>query len=352
MDLALTYDDVALVPQYRNISSRAEPTLQTWLTKDLEIGIPFIPANMDSVVGVEMAEAMHERGGTAIHHRFRDPDETIELLKDIPYERRLISWGSTKTDELFSIIDTEPVYLVCIDVAHGHDTQVMKLVAELKNHPTNPQVVAGNVCTAIGYQDLVNAGADAVKVGIGPGAACTTRIVTGFGLPQFTAVRDCAEVAKKLKVPIIADGGIRGSRDCVLALAAGATSVMIGKLFAATVESAAKKVWSCLESGPCSCTENVHENDGFMFAQYRGQASRQFQEDYYGTVREGTVPEGEDMWIPVTGTVKELVDKLSGGLRSGMTYGGARTIQELQRKAEFVQVTHSYQWESQVREKG
>ena len=130
---------------------------------------------------------------------------------------------------------------VCVDIAHGHSDQMMRFVEQLKRSHGEKQVIAGNVCTAMAYHDLVNAGADAVKVGIGPGAACTTRMVTGFGVPQFTAVRDCAEVADKLRVPLIADGGIRGSRDIVLALAAGASTVMIGKLFALTEESAAEK---------------------------------------------------------------------------------------------------------------
>jgi IMP dehydrogenase len=186
------------------------------------------------------------------------------------------------------------------------------------------------------YHDLVNAGADAVKVGVGPGAACTTRMVTGFGIPQFTAVQDCALIAKKLRVPLIADGGLRTSRDAVLALAAGASTVMVGKLFALSRESAAQK------------RPNEKTRLG-LEAKFRGQASADFQNEFYGGLKAKTVAEGIDFWAPVTNTAEEVINNLLGGIRSGMTYGGARNIKELQQKAEFVQVSASYIHESKPR---
>jgi IMP dehydrogenase len=209
-------------------------------------------------------------------------------------------------------------------------------IQELKRTHPDKDVIAGNVCTAMAYHDLVNAGADAVKVGVGPGAACTTRMVTGFGVPQFTAVYDCAKIAEKLRVPLIADGGIRTSRDVVLALAAGASTVMMGKLFALTKESAAPK------------RKSAHSPTG-LEAKFRGQASEDFQNDFYGGLKHKTVAEGIDFWAPVSGSAMELLDKLLGGLRSGLTYGGARNIKELQRKAEFVEVSASYMAESRPR---
>jgi IMP dehydrogenase len=213
---------------------------------------------------------------------------------------------------------------------------MFRYVEELKSLHPDKEVIAGNVCTAMAYHDLVNAGADAVKVGVGPGAACTTRMVTGFGIPQFTAVQDCARIAEKLRVPLIADGGIRTSRDVVLALAAGASTVMVGKLFALTKESAAQK--RSLVSSPYG-----------LQAKFRGQASADFQNEFYGGLKAKTVAEGIDFWADVTGSAEELINNLLGGIRSGMTYGGARSLKELQRKAEFVQVSPAYIHESKPR---
>jgi IMP dehydrogenase len=196
---------------------------------------------------------------------------------------------------------------------------MINAIKHLREWNSGIEIIAGNVCTAQGFHDLVNAGATAVKVGIGPGAACTTRKVTGFGVPQFTAVQDCAKQARRMKIPLIADGGIKGSRECVLALAAGASSVMIGSLFANTHEAAKQGV------------------------PFRGQASEAFQRSFYGKVKKGTVPEGKMIHFDCdTRPAQSIIDELLGGIRSGMTYGGATTIKELQRKAEFIAVTSSY----------
>ncbi|HAB98361.1 MAG TPA: guanosine monophosphate reductase [Parachlamydiales bacterium] len=331
MRQALTYDDVALVPQFNNIPSRTEPSLESWLTKRLKIGIPLIASNMDTVIGEELADLLLQYGSIPIFHRFTPFEEQVRWVKK--YEKNtFVSCGIGKLDETRKLLDLGAAG-VCIDVAHGHSDRMFHHIQELKKTHPDHQIIAGNVCTAMAYHDLVNAGADAVKVGIGPGAACSTRIVTGFGVPQFTAVRDCARIAEKLRVPLIADGGIRNSRDVVLALAAGASSVMIGKLFALTKESAAQK----------RSTENGQE------AKYRGQASSDFQTEFYGGLKAKTVAEGIDFWAPVSGPADELINNLLGGIRSGMTYGGARNLKELQRKAEFVQVSPTYIAESRPR---
>ena len=246
-----------------------------------------------------------------------------------------VSCGIHDLEDTRTLLD-EGAAGVCVDVAHGHSDQMFGFVEELKKTHEGKDLIVGNVCTGMAYHDLVNAGADAVKVGIGPGAACTTRLVTGFGVPQFTAIKECAEIAEKLRVPLIADGGIRGSREVVIALAAGASTVMIGKLFALTTESAAQK-------------RDSKDSPSGLEAKYRGQASEDFQTEFYGVLKDKTVAEGIDFWAPVTGSANELIVGLMGGLRSGMTYGGARSIKELQRKAEFVEVTSSYMMESQPR---
>ncbi len=332
MRKAFTFDDVALVPQFNNVPSRTIPSLETWLTKNRKIHIPLICANMDTAISEELADILLAHQTLPIFHRFTDYESQVKWVKKYG-ENTFISSGIQKIDETRALLDLGAAG-VCIDVAHGHSDRMFRFIQELKKTHPDKEVIAGNVCTAMAYHDLVNAGADAVKVGVGPGAACTTRIVTGFGVPQLTAIYDCAQIAEKLRVPLIADGGIRNSRDVVLALAAGASTVMIGKLFALCKESGAKK------------REGSH---GKLEAKYRGQASEDFQNDFYGGLKEKTVAEGIDFWAPVNGTAKELIEKLLGGLRSGLTFGGAKSIKELQRKAEFVEVTPNYLTESYPR---
>lgn len=343
MDIGSTFDDVCLVPQYSNIPSRHIPVVETWLTKQHRIGFPIIPSNMDTVVSPALAKIVCDLGGEVIlpRHRFDD-----SLTNDYKYSAdwlseypvcRYITWGVTDLEDLMQFLQRHHMDVagVCLDIAHGHCEAMVKAIKIIREQYPPPflDIIAGNVCTPLGYNDLVNAGADAVKVGVGCGAACTTRLVTGFGVPQFTAIYECGKLAKKLRVPIIADGGIRSSRDIVLALAAGASSVMVGKLFAATIESAAEK-------------KNYPPPDGMM-ARYRGHASADYQVDFYGQCYH--IPEGESFWTPVTGSAEKLITELVAGIRSGMSYGGAMDIKELQRKAEFMRVTNTYQEESRVR---
>lgn len=328
---AYTFDDVALVPQFNNVPSRTEPVLESWLTKGRKIHIPLLCANMDTAISTELADLLIKEGSLPIFHRFTD-FETQKKWVTKYGDNTFISCGIQKIEETRALLDLGAAG-VCIDVAHGHSDRMFHFIGEIKRTHPDKDVIAGNVCTAMAYHDLVNAGADAVKVGVGPGAACTTRMVTGFGVPQLSAIYDCAQIAEKLRVPLIADGGIRNSRDVVLALAAGASTVMIGKLFALTNESAAPK----------------RKGEHGMEAKFRGQASEDFQNDFYGGLKDKTVAEGIDFWAPVTGSAKALIEQLLGGLRSGLTYGGARNIKELQRKAEFVEVTASYIQESRPR---
>lgn len=332
MKRAYTFDDIALVPQFNNIPSRTEPSLDSWLTKNRKISMPLVAANMDTVIGEDLAEVLIKNGSLPIFHRFADFDTQATWVKRFT-ENMFISCGIHNIDQTRRLLDLGAAG-VCVDVAHGHSAQMFKFIDEIKSSHPKSEVIAGNVCTGMAYHDLVNAGADAVKVGIGPGAACTTRIVTGFGVPQFTAIQECADIAEKLRVPLIADGGIRGSRDVVLALAAGASSVMMGKLFALTMESAATK----------------RKTDKGYEAKYRGQASEDFQTDFYGVLKDKTVAEGIAFWAPVSGEAQQFINGILGGIRSGMTYGGARSIKELQRKAEFVEVTATYMTESKPRQ--
>lgn len=343
MKRALTFDDVALVPQYNNVQSRTVPNLSTYLTKTTRVEMPLIPANMDTVISVSLAEILIEHGSFPIVHRFMTFEQKLEWINKFG-SKMYLSCGAKESDvdEIFRLYEKTQDHSfrgVCLDIAHGHSEIMLRTLDWCKKKMPNVEVIAGNVCTGMAYQDLVNAGADAVKVGIGPGAACTTRVVTGFGVPQFTAIQECYEVAKRLRVPLIADGGIRNSRDVSLALAAGASTVMMGKLFSMTFESASPKKF---------VYDNEIQGDR-CFSSYRGQASEAFQKDFYGELKKGTVAEGVSMETEITKSANEIIDELLGGVRSAMTYGGAKNITEFQQKAEFVEVTHNYMTESRPR---
>ena len=338
--LALTFDDVCLVPQYNNIDTRLEPNLGSWLTNSYKMGSPILASNMDTVICDELADILITNGSRPIFHRFCSFEQQSAWVKKYG-NKCFISCGYRGVDNALKLLEMGAAG-VCIDIAHGHSQKMIETVKAIRavfpqtGNWRDKQIIAGNVCTVNGYTDLYHAGADAVKVGIGPGCRCTTRTTTGFGVPQFSAIYEIAQQAKKLKIPVIADGGIRNGRDVALALAAGATTVMIGGLFAKTVESAAPT-----RADPFDANKT--------YKNYRGQASKEFQEEYYGTVKKGTVPEGEAMWTLCDKTAQELMDYLHGSLRSAMTYGSARTIGEFQDKAEFRQVTPAYMAESSVR---
>jgi len=220
------------------------------------------------------------------------------------------------------------VDVIVIDTAHGHSKGVIEAVRKIKSRFPSLQLIAGNVATAEATRDLIEAGADAVKVGIGPGSICTTRVVTGVGVPQITAVYDCAEEADKYGVPIIADGGVKYSGDVVKALAAGASVVMIGSLFAGTAESPGEME---IYQGR---SFKVYRGMGSLGAMASGSKDRYFQED-----AKKLVPEGVEGRVPYKGPLSETIYQLVGGLRSGMGYCGAKTIEDLRKKTQFIRIT-------------
>ncbi len=229
--------------------------------------------------------------------------------------------------------------LLVIDIAHGHADHVIEMIAKLKERLPDTPVIAGNVATAQGVGDLVQAGADAIKVGVGAGSICTTRIVTGFGVPQLTAIAECAQAGEQFGVPIIADGGIRTSGDLTKALAAGASSVMIGSLLAGTEESPGAAIVRNgrrykVVRGMASLTANV--------ARKEIEKLGEVDPDEW----ESIVPEGVEAMVPYRGAVKEIIHQLVGGLHSGMSYAGATCIPDLWEKAEFIRITAAGQIES------
>ena len=233
-------------------------------------------------------------------------------------------------DRARALVDAR-VDLLVVDTAHGHSAGVMEMVRRLKSTFPDLDLVAGNVATEQGTEDLIKLGVDAVKVGIGPGSICTTRVVTGVGVPQITAIAQCARAAQRNNVPIIADGGIKFSGDITKALAAGATSVMIGSLLAGTEESPGETI---LYQGR---TFKVYRGMGSIGAMRRGSADRYFQDSTESD--EKLVPEGIEGMVPYKGSLQVLVPQMVGGLRAGMGYCGAPDIETLRREAHFVRIT-------------
>lgn len=242
------------------------------------------------------------------------------------------------TMERVKLLINSGVDVIVIDTAHGHSRSVMATLKSIKKK-YDIEVIAGNVATAEGTLDLIKAGADAVKVGIGPGSICTTRIVAGAGVPQITAIKDCYSVARKFKIPLIADGGIKYSGDITKALAAGASVVMIGSLFAGTDESPGEVV---LYQGR---SYKVYRGMGSIGAMEQGAKDRYQQE---GVETKKLVPEGVEGRVPYKGTLSQSVHQLMGGLRSGMGYCGAKDLTELRRKAKFIRITNAGLRESHV----
>ena len=236
-------------------------------------------------------------------------------------------------------MDREKVDVLVVDTAHGHSTRVMEAVRAVKHKYPEIEVIAGNVATEEGARDLISLGVDAIKVGIGPGSICTTRVVTGAGVPQITAIIETSRAAKGTSVPVIADGGIKFSGDITKAIAAGASSVMIGGLFAGTEESPGETI---LYQGR---TFKSYRGMGSLGAMEAGSADRYAQE---GAARGKSVPEGIEGQVPYKGPLAALVDQLVGGLRSGMGYCGAANLQELHERSKFIRISSAGLRESHV----
>ncbi len=232
------------------------------------------------------------------------------------------------------------VDLIVVDTAHGHSTMVGEAVARIKKLSSSIQVMAGNVATKEGTQSLIDAGADAIKVGIGPGSICTTRVVAGVGVPQLTAIMDAVEAAKKAQIPVIADGGIKYSGDLAKAMAAGASCVMVGSLLAGTAESPGEVF---LYQGR---SYKAYRGMGSVGAMARGSADRYFQQDISDSHK--LVPEGIEGQIPFKGPVEQVVHQLVGGLRAAMGYTGSATIADLHARAKFVRMSSASLVESHV----
>lgn len=321
----LTFDDVLLVPGYNGIKSRQNVTTSVELLGH-SFDIPLISSNMDTITEDAMANAMTALGGMGILHRFMTIEKNVEMFKKMKHKNRVaISIGLGKDGiERADALISAGASLICVDVAHGHSKEVNRTIREIREkHSGNIVIIAGNVATYAGADYLAAAGADVIKVGIGSGSVCTTRIKTGFGVPQLSALQECRKVDRVL----ISDGGTRVPGDAVKALAAGADFVMLGGMLAGTDET------------PGETVEKTIDGKKFKIKRFRGMASREAQEEYMGQMSEWKTAEGVAIEVPCRGPVKEIIQDLMGGIRSGLTYCGAATIKDLQRKAQFMEIT-------------
>jgi IMP dehydrogenase len=318
-----SFDDVLLVPQYSDIESRSEIDLSRHLGS-CSYAMPIISSPMDTVTGLNMASVFGEMGGLAVTHRYCD---MVDQSKMTPHFAAAAVGVTNDYMQRIEFLNNDAgVITFCLDVAHGHHVLVERAIKSIKDKYGNGiNIIAGNVATPKGYVALSEWGADAVRVGIGGGSICSTRIQTGHGVPTFESVLTCSY---EDGAAIIADGGIKTAGDIVKALAAGADFVMLGSMLAGTDQSPGQLFQS---------------NDGKKYKVYRGMASVEAQQDWRGEARS---LEGISTTIPYKGCVVKVVQDLLQNVRSGLSYSGARNITQLQAKSEFIVQSAASQVES------
>ncbi|WP_288299670.1 IMP dehydrogenase [uncultured Lactobacillus sp.] len=348
----LTFDDVLLIPAESRVLPN-EVDLSTKLADNIKLNIPLISAGMDTVTEGAMAIAMALQGGLGVVHKNMSiqaqagevanvksvvvPSNATKAAVD-DQNRLLCAAAVGVTSDTFERAEAlleAGADAIVIDTAHGHSAGVLRKIKEFREHFPKQTLIAGNVATGDATRALFDAGVDVVKVGIGPGSICTTRIVAGVGVPQITAIYDAASAAREYHKPIIADGGIKYSGDVVKALAAGGNAVMLGSMLSGTTEAPG----------------DIFEENGKKFKRYRGmgsvgamaQAHGSSDRYFQGGVNEANklVPEGVEARVEYKGDVSDVVFQIDGGLRSGMGYCGAANIPELIEKAQFVQITNA-----------
>ena len=325
--LALTFDDVLLEPRESYVT-RSQVSLETKLTKNLTIQIPILSAAMDTVTHAAMAVSLGRLGGLAILHRNCSVDTQVQMVKTAKKTGVVVGAAVGPGDIARALaLDKAGVNVLVVDTAHGHNMRALASAREIKKK-IKAQLIVGNIATKEAAAELSKF-ADAIKVGIGPGSICTTRMVAGIGIPQLTAIIDVARAAKKKKVPVIADGGMKYSGDIVKALAAGASAVMLGSMLAGTKEAPGKIL-------------NIR---GQKYKSYRGMgslgamSSGNSSDRYFQKNTNTYVPEGIEGITRYKGKLEDVVFQITGGLKSGMGYIGAKSIPEMWKQARFIQIT-------------
>jgi len=339
---ALTFDDVLLVPKYSNVLP-SETNLNISLGKNLNLKIPFLSSAMDTVTESNMGIAIAKKGGLGIIHRNLSTKEQVKEIKKVKNKKLIIGAAvGTANEDLIrakSILDAG-VDLLVIDTAHGHSEKVLKILRKIKKLAFNIPICVGNIASGEAALRLYNEGADILKVGIGPGSICTTRMIAGIGVPQITAVMEVKKIMKSKKIKIISDGGIKFSGDIIKGLAAGADAIMMGSIFAGTNESPGKKFKYKNKF------YKSYRGMGSIGAMSSGSSNRYFQKNHKDKSK--FVPEGVEARVLYKGSVHEILYQLQGGLKSSMGYIGAKMIKEIQKKAKFIKITKAGFYESMV----
>jgi IMP dehydrogenase len=339
---ALTFDDVLMLPRYSNVLP-LNTSINLNLTNKINLKVPFLSSAMDTVTESNMAIAMAKTGGIGVIHRNLKIKKQSEQIKKVKNKNLLvgaaIGTNQEDLDRAKALLDNG-ADLIVIDTAHGHSSKVLDILSKIKKIINKTPICVGNIATGEAATKLYNSGADIIKVGIGPGSICTTRMVAGIGVPQISAIIEVKKALNKKKIKIISDGGIKFSGDIAKALAAGADAIMMGSIFAGTDESPGRKF----------------KVKGKIYKQYRGMgsigamssgsANRYFQKNYKDKSK--FVPEGVEGRVEYKGSVSKIIYQLQGGLRSSMGYIGAKNLNEIQKKAKFIKITKAGFYESMV----
>ena len=339
---SLTFDDVLLIPKYSDVLP-SETDISLNLSKKIILKVPFLSSAMDTVTESKMATAIAESGGIGVIHRNlnikKQTKEVIKVKKKKLIVGAAVGTSSEDLERARSLIDNG-CDLIVIDTAHGHSEKVLKILSKIKKINFNVPICVGNIATAEAAKKLYNSGADIIKVGIGPGSICTTRMVAGIGVPQISAIMEVRGALKNRKIKIISDGGVKFSGDIAKALAAGADAIMMGSIFAGTAESPGKKF----------------KIKGRIYKQYRGMgsigamssgsANRYFQKNFKDKSK--FVPEGVEGRVEYKGNVSKIIYQLKGGLRSSMGYIGAKNLSQISKNAKFIKITKAGFYESMV----
>jgi len=340
---ALTFDDVTMIPKYSEVLP-SEVNTKIELSKNLILNIPILTSAMDTITESKMAIAIAKVGGIGVIHRNLEIKKQIEEIKKVKKKKLLVGAavgaGPLELKRAEAILK-EKVDLIVVDTAHGHSKKVAEIIKIIKKKKTDKTTLcAGNIATADAAKFLIKLGVDVIKVGIGPGSICTTRLVAGIGVPQLSAILDVKKGVKNNKTKIISDGGIKYSGDIAKAIAAGADAVMIGSLFAGTFETPGKLI---KKNGKLY---KSFRGMGSVGAMNKGSADRYFQKKQKDISK--YVPEGVEGFAKFKGNVNSIIYKLIGGLKSSMGYLGAEKIINLKNKTKFVKITKAGFYESMV----